>query len=240
MQSAVPHVLKVLDRTHTPSRVPQVVAVGAGGRTGREPGPDLRHAGGVAGRTGGTPLETALSYEPDHISAYALIVEDGTKLAAQIRRGEVPGIDDDDHAAKYELADELIAAAGLQLVRGQQLVAHAGAGLPAQPRLLARGRLVGDRPRRALARGRRALVERQAPHRLRGPAASRGSRRLPAGKPSTPRPGSVERIMLADPAGRSRHPALDGLGRPGPAGSCAADRRGARGPGRWRSRGCWC
>ena len=58
-------------------------------------------------------LETALSYGPDHISAYALIVEDGTKLAAQIRRGEVPGIDDDDHADKYELADELISAAGL-------------------------------------------------------------------------------------------------------------------------------
>ncbi len=59
-------------------------------------------------------LETALSYQPDHISAYALIVEDGTKLAAQIRRGEVPpGIDDDDHAAKYELADKMISQAGL-------------------------------------------------------------------------------------------------------------------------------
>ncbi|MBT2594988.1 radical SAM family heme chaperone HemW [Arthrobacter sp. ISL-72] len=112
MQSAVPHVLKVLDRTHTPSRVPQVV------QWAREAGLavslDLIY---------GTPgesledwrysLETALSYGPDHISAYALIVEDGTKLAAQIRRGEVPQIDDDDHAAKYELADELITAAGL-------------------------------------------------------------------------------------------------------------------------------
>ena len=112
MQSAVPHVLKVLDRTHTPSRVPQAV------RWAREAGLavslDLIY---------GTPgesledwrysLETALSYGPDHISAYALIVEEGTKLAAQIRRGEVPGIDDDDHAAKYELADQLISAAGL-------------------------------------------------------------------------------------------------------------------------------
>jgi putative oxygen-independent coproporphyrinogen III oxidase len=112
MQSAVPHVLKVLDRTHTPSRVPQVV------QWAREAGLavslDLIY---------GTPgeslddwrfsLETALSYEPDHISAYALIVEDGTKLAAQIRRGEVPGIDDDDHADKYELADQLIGDAGL-------------------------------------------------------------------------------------------------------------------------------
>ncbi|GAC1487377.1 MAG: radical SAM family heme chaperone HemW [Pseudarthrobacter sp.] len=113
MQSAVPHVLKVLDRTHTPSRVPQVV------QWAREAGlavsVDLIY---------GTPgeslddwrfsLETALSYEPDHISAYALIVEDGTKLAAQIRRGEVPGIDDDDHADKYELADQLIGEAGLR------------------------------------------------------------------------------------------------------------------------------
>lgn len=112
MQSAVPHVLKVLDRTHTPSRVPEVVQWAR--QAGLAVSLDLIY---------GTPgesladwrysLETALSYAPDHISAYALIVEDGTKLAAQIRRGEVPEIDDDDHAAKYELADELISAAGL-------------------------------------------------------------------------------------------------------------------------------
>lgn len=112
MQSAVPHVLKVLDRTHTPSRVPQVVQWARD--AGLAVSLDLIY---------GTPgesladwrcsLETALSYQPDHISAYALIVEDGTKLAAQMRRGEVPGIDDDDHADKYELADQLIAEAGL-------------------------------------------------------------------------------------------------------------------------------
>jgi len=112
MQSAGPHVLKVLDRTHTPSRVPQVVqwAREAGLAVSLDliygtPGESLadwRHS-----------LETALSYGPDHISAYALIVEEGTKLAAQMRRGEVPGIDDDDHADKYELADQLITEAGL-------------------------------------------------------------------------------------------------------------------------------
>ncbi|UEL26928.1 radical SAM family heme chaperone HemW [Pseudarthrobacter sp. L1SW] len=112
MQSAVPHVLKVLDRTHTPSRVPQVVQWARD--AGLAVSLDLIY---------GTPgeslddwrysLETALSYQPDHISAYALIVEDGTKLAAQIRRGEVLGIDDDDHADKYELADHLITQAGL-------------------------------------------------------------------------------------------------------------------------------
>ena len=113
MQSAVPHVLKVLDRTHSPSRVPLVVQWARD--AGLAVSLDLIY---------GTPgesledwrfsLETALSYQPDHISAYALIVEDGTKLAAQIRRGEVPGIDDDDHADKYELADQMITDAGLR------------------------------------------------------------------------------------------------------------------------------
>jgi oxygen-independent coproporphyrinogen-3 oxidase len=57
-------------------------------------------------------LEAAIACGPDHISAYALIVEEGTRLAGQIRRGQVPDIDDDDHAAKYQLADERLAAAG--------------------------------------------------------------------------------------------------------------------------------
>ncbi|MFZ3416858.1 radical SAM family heme chaperone HemW [Arthrobacter sp. 3Tela_A] len=112
MQSAVPHVLAVLDRTHTPSRVPQAVqwARDAGLKisvdliygTPGESLADWKHS-----------VEEALSYGPDHISAYALIVEEGTKLAARMRRGEVPPIDDDDHADKYLLADELFTAAGL-------------------------------------------------------------------------------------------------------------------------------
>ena len=113
MQSAVPHVLRILDRTHTPSRVPEAVQWARD--AGLAVSVDLIY--GTPGESMDdwrTSLETALSYKPDHISAYALIVEEGTKLAAQIRRGEVPGIDDDDHAAKYELAEELISAAGLQ------------------------------------------------------------------------------------------------------------------------------
>ena len=185
MQSAVPHVLKVLDRTHTPSRVPQVVqwARDAGLAVSLDliygtPGESLadwRHS-----------LETALSYGPDHISAYALIVEDGTKLAAQIRRGEVPGIDDDDHAAKYELADQAHLRGRAWLVRGQQLGADPGGRLPAQPRLLARGRLVGHRPRRALPCGRRPLVERQTPHGVRRTA---GIGRVTGGRTGNPRRG---------------------------------------------------
>jgi oxygen-independent coproporphyrinogen-3 oxidase len=47
------------------------------------------------------------------VSAYALIVEDGTRLAAQIRRGEVPPPVDDDQADFYEAADQVLTTAGL-------------------------------------------------------------------------------------------------------------------------------
>lgn len=111
MQSAVPHVLKVLDRTHNPARVPEAV------RWARDAGlkVSLDLIYGTPGESlqdWETSLEAAIACAPDHISAYALIVEEGTRLAAQIRRGQVPDIDDDDHAAKYQLADERLAAAG--------------------------------------------------------------------------------------------------------------------------------
>jgi len=57
-------------------------------------------------------LDAALSASPEHISAYALIVEEGTRLAARIRRGELPAPDEDDLADKYLIADERLAAAG--------------------------------------------------------------------------------------------------------------------------------
>src|SRR5690606_13653887 len=57
-------------------------------------------------------LDAALALEPDHISAYALIIEDGTKLARQIRRGEVAAPDDDLQADMYEMADQRLADAG--------------------------------------------------------------------------------------------------------------------------------
>ncbi|MHA7295414.1 radical SAM family heme chaperone HemW [Arthrobacter sp. HLT1-21] len=112
MQSAVPHVLRVLDRTHAPERVPLAVqwARDAGLRVSL----DLIY--GTPGENATDwqqSLDAALSYGPDHVSAYALIVEDGTKLAARIRRGEMPDIDDDDHAEKYALAERSMEAAGL-------------------------------------------------------------------------------------------------------------------------------
>jgi oxygen-independent coproporphyrinogen-3 oxidase len=111
MQSAVPHVLRVLDRTHTPSRVPEAVRWARG--VGLDVSLDLIY--GTPGESMDdwrTSLDAALACEPDHVSAYALIVEEGTKLAAQIRRGQVPEVDDDDHAAKYEVADSVLAGAG--------------------------------------------------------------------------------------------------------------------------------
>jgi oxygen-independent coproporphyrinogen-3 oxidase len=58
-------------------------------------------------------VASALASEPDHLSAYALIVEEGTALARQIRRGEVAMPDDDDLADKYLAGDEALEKSGL-------------------------------------------------------------------------------------------------------------------------------
>jgi oxygen-independent coproporphyrinogen-3 oxidase len=111
MQSAVPSVLKTLERTHNPENLPVVLA--AAKQAGLRTSVDLIY--GAPGETLAewrTSLEAAIALEPDHISAYSLIVEDGTKLARQIKSGELPEPDEDLQADKYELADELLAAAG--------------------------------------------------------------------------------------------------------------------------------
>ena len=111
MQSSVPHVLAALDRTHTPSNVG--TAVDAARSAGLDVSLDLIY--GAPGESLGdwrASLETALAHEPDHISAYALIIEQGTKLYRQISRGEVAAPDDDLQADMYELADALLAEAG--------------------------------------------------------------------------------------------------------------------------------
>jgi oxygen-independent coproporphyrinogen-3 oxidase len=113
MQSAVPHVLAVLDRTHTPGGALRAVA--AARAAGFEQiSLDLIY---------GTPGESladweatvcaALSAQVGHISAYALIVEPGTRLAAAVRRGSIEAPDDDLMADMYDLADEAFSAAGL-------------------------------------------------------------------------------------------------------------------------------
>ena len=113
MQSAVPHVLTVLDRVHSPGRPEQCVA------WARAAGFDqvsLDLIYGTPGETDAdwrTSLERALAAGPDHISAYSLIVEEGTRLAARIRRGELPAPDDDVLADRYLIADDVLHEAGL-------------------------------------------------------------------------------------------------------------------------------
>ncbi|MET7902400.1 radical SAM family heme chaperone HemW [Streptomyces sp. NPDC005355] len=114
MQSARQHVLRVLDRTHTPGRPEACVA------EARAAGFDHVNLDLIYGTPGESDadwrasLEAALGAGPDHVSAYALIVEEGTQLARRIRRGEVPMTDDDVHADRYLIAEEMLSAAGFE------------------------------------------------------------------------------------------------------------------------------
>ena len=113
MQSSVPHVLAALDRTHDPANVETAVAAARG--AGLAVSLDLIYgAPGESVDDWRRSLETAISLSPDHVSAYALIIEEGTKLERQIRRGEVTAPDDDLQADMYELADTLLADAGYE------------------------------------------------------------------------------------------------------------------------------
>ncbi len=111
MQSVVPHVLATLERTHDPARVSTAVA--GAQAAGLATSVDLIY--GTPGESLGdwrASLDAAVALHPDHVSAYALVVEEGTKLAAQVRRGEVAMPEGDDEADKYELADTVLAQAG--------------------------------------------------------------------------------------------------------------------------------
>ena len=113
MQSAMPHVLAVLDRTHTPGGALRAVA------DARAAGFDQVSLDLIYGTPGesladwSSTVDAALSAEVGHISAYALIVEPGTRLAAAVRRGAIEAPDDDLMADMYDLADEAFAGAGL-------------------------------------------------------------------------------------------------------------------------------
>lgn len=113
MQSAVPHVLATLERTHRPENVP--AAVGWAREAGLEVSLDLIYGTpGESVQDWRTSVESAVALEPDHVSAYSLIVEEGTKFGAQVSRGVVPDVDPDDQADKYLLTEELLGAAGFR------------------------------------------------------------------------------------------------------------------------------
>jgi oxygen-independent coproporphyrinogen-3 oxidase len=113
MQSAVPHVLAVLDRVHEPGRPARCV------RWAHEAGFSHVSLDLIYGTPGESDadwresLGAALAAGPDHISAYALIVEEGTALAARIGRGQVAAPDDDTMADRYLIADEVLGAHGM-------------------------------------------------------------------------------------------------------------------------------
>lgn len=112
MQSAVPHVLATLERTHQPDNVARAVAWAR--EVGLATSVDLIY---------GTPgeslddwrrsVDVALGLEPDHVSAYALVIEPGTRMGAQLRRGQIAPTDPDLQAAMYEVADDAFSAVGL-------------------------------------------------------------------------------------------------------------------------------
>ena len=113
LQSVVPHVLRVLEREHSPERGLQAA------HWAREAGFDhvsLDLIYGTPGESLGdwqASLDAVASTPVDHVSAYSLIVEEGTRLAVQVRRGTVPMPDDDDLADKYAMAEETLSRLGL-------------------------------------------------------------------------------------------------------------------------------
>ncbi len=114
MQSAIPHVLEVLDRRHRPGRPEQAVA------EARAAGFDHVNLDLIYGAPHETEadwqasLDAAVAAGPDHISAYALVVEPGTALARQVASGVVPPVDDDVLADRYLQADHTLATAGFE------------------------------------------------------------------------------------------------------------------------------
>ncbi len=112
MQSAAAHVLRTLDRVHTPGRA---VAAALEARDAGFQNVSLDVIFGTPGETDADwerTLDAALSAEPNHVSAYALTVEPGTALAGAIRRGAVHPPDDGDQARRFVRADERLQAAG--------------------------------------------------------------------------------------------------------------------------------
>lgn len=114
VQSLAPHVLRVLDRTHTPGR--SLAAL----REARAAGFAHVSADLIYATPGETDADLAASVDGvleagvDHLSAYSLIVEPGTRLARQVARGEVEAPDDDIAAERYRLVDSLAGSAGLE------------------------------------------------------------------------------------------------------------------------------
>ena len=127
MQSTAPHVLAVLDRRHTAGRAARAAA------EAREAGFGHVNLDLIYGTPGETAadfagsLDAVLAAGVDHVSAYALIVEEGTRLAGRMRRGELPYPDDDVAADRYLAADYTLSGAGLDWYEVSNWAAGPGA-----------------------------------------------------------------------------------------------------------------
>lgn len=114
MQSTAPHVLAVLDRTHAPGASERAAKMA---RTSGFEHVNLDLIYGTPGETDDdlrASLETVLESGVDHISAYALIVEDGTALRRKVESGAIPAPDDDVCADRYEIIDSILSDSGMQ------------------------------------------------------------------------------------------------------------------------------
>jgi len=101
-----------LERRHTPGRVAEVVRQARAAGFGSISLDLIYGAPTESAADWQTSLETALSLSPEHLSAYSLTIEDGTRLAARVARGEVAGIDEDQQADRYQVAEDVLSAAG--------------------------------------------------------------------------------------------------------------------------------
>ena len=173
------HVLAELDRVHTPGRAAEAMA-------------DARAAGferlsvdliyGAHGETDDdweASVRAALALEPEHVSAYALVVEPGTKLHARVRaRRRARRPTTTRSRAATSAPTTCSREAGLAWYEisnwGEPAATTSATGAATTG---------GARARRALAHGRHALVEPQAPARLGGARArrrvARGGQRAP-------------------------------------------------------------
>ena len=149
MQSAVPHVLATLDRTHTPENV--AAGIAAANAAGMRSSVDLIYgAPGESLDDWRTSVRTAIDLGVNHISAYALTIAPNTKMGRQIAAGTLSRPDDDDEANKYEIADTMFTEAGLEWYEISNL-GSSWIRVATQPWLLEERRLGRSRSRCAFA-----------------------------------------------------------------------------------------
>ena len=114
MQSASPHVLSVLDRTHNPENVSSAVEMARCAGYEHVSVDLIYGSPGESADDWKQTVSTAIALDVDHVSAYALIVEEGTKFARKVERGELEMPPDDETAEKYLAIDSALHEAGFQ------------------------------------------------------------------------------------------------------------------------------